>query len=87
MDRLFGRAAVTPYRLAFVAAVFVGAVQDLEVVWTFADIMNGLMALPNLVGLLVLSGLITRETRQFFSSPNWREIGAPDKPLGSGQKD
>ena len=87
MDRLFGRAAVTPYRLAFVAAVFVGAVQDLEVVWTFADIMNGLMALPNLVGLLVLSGLITRETRQFFSSPNWREIGAPDEPLGSGQKD
>jgi AGCS family alanine or glycine:cation symporter len=49
--------------------------------------MNGLMALPNLVGLLVLSGLITRETRQFFSSPNWREIGAPDEPLGSGQKD
>jgi AGCS family alanine or glycine:cation symporter len=87
MDRLFGRAAVTPYRLAFVAAVFVGAVQDLEVVWTFADIMNGLMALPNLVGLLVLSGLITRETRQFFSSPNWREIGAPNEPLGSGQKD
>jgi len=38
-------------RLAFVAAVFVGAVQELEVVWTFADIMNGLMELPNLVGL------------------------------------
>ncbi|HUF42536.1 MAG TPA: amino acid carrier protein [Verrucomicrobiae bacterium] len=72
MDRLFGRAAVTPYRFAFVAAVFVGAVQELEVVWTFADIMNGLMALPNLIGLLLLSRLIVRETRQFFASPNWR---------------
>ena len=74
MDRLFGRASVTPYRLAFVAAIFVGAVQELEVVWTFADIMNGLMALPNLVGVLVLSGLIARETREFFSSSNWREF-------------
>jgi AGCS family alanine or glycine:cation symporter len=35
-----------------VAAVFFGAMQELEVIWTFADIMNGLMALPNLVGLL-----------------------------------
>ena len=82
MDRLFGRAAVTPYRLAFVAAVFVGAVQELEVVWTFADIMNGLMALPNLVGLLLLSGLIVRETREFFSWPEWREIVVANKSLG-----
>ena len=81
MDRLFGRAAVVPYRLAFVAAIFVGAVQELEVVWTFADIMNGLMALPNLVGLLVLSPVIARETKEFFSSPNWREFVASDQPL------
>jgi alanine or glycine:cation symporter, AGCS family len=82
MDRLFGRAAVTPYRLAFVAAVFVGAVQELEAVWTFADIMNGLMALPNLVGLLILSGLIVRETRAFFSWPEWRDVVATRKTLG-----
>ena len=81
MDRLFGRAAVTPYRLAFVAAIFVGAVQELETVWTFADIMNGLMALPNLVGLLVLSGLIARETRAFFSRPQWHEnVANPSTP-------
>jgi AGCS family alanine or glycine:cation symporter len=49
-------------------------VQELEVVWTFADIMNGLMALPNLVGLLALSGLVVRETREFFSRPEWREV-------------
>lgn len=72
MDRLFGRAAVTPYRAAFVAMIFVGAVTELSVVWTFADIMNGLMALPNLLGLLVLSGLVARETRAFFAEPDWR---------------
>lgn len=72
MDRLFGRRAVGPYRVAFVAAVFVGAVTELEIVWTVADIMNGLMALPNLVGLLLLSGLVARETRGFFAEPEWR---------------
>lgn len=74
MDRLFGRGAVTPYRVVFVAAVFVGAVQELELVWTFADLMNGLMALPNLLGLLLLSGLIARETREFFSRSDWRDM-------------
>lgn len=74
MDRLFGRAAVTPYRVAFVAVIYVGAVQELALVWTFADIMNGLMVLPNLVGLLVLSGLVVRETRTFFSRGEWREV-------------
>jgi AGCS family alanine or glycine:cation symporter len=67
-----------------VAAVYVGAVQELEVVWTFADIMNGLMALPNLVGLLFLSGLIARETREFFSAPAWREIGMTEQSVRKG---
>ncbi len=78
MDRLFGRAAVTPYRLVFVVAIYIGAVQDLELVWTFADILNGLMALPNLIGLLLLSGLIVRETREFFAQPGWKEMVAKD---------
>ncbi len=72
MDRLFGRRAVPPYRVVFVLVIFVGAVTELELVWTFADIMNGLMALPNLVGLLLLSGLIVAETRAFFAQPRWQ---------------
>jgi alanine or glycine:cation symporter, AGCS family len=54
-------------------------VTELEVVWTFADIMNGLMALPNLIGLLLLSGLIVRETREFFANPRWREFVEHDE--------
>jgi alanine or glycine:cation symporter, AGCS family len=75
VQRLFGHRSVQPYRLAFVLAVFIGAVTELELVWTFSDIMNGLMALPNLIGLLLLSGLVARETKTYFSQPDWRDRG------------
>lgn len=67
-ERLAGRHAVVPYRLIFTCVVFIGAVTELEVVWNFADVMNGLMAIPNLIGLLVLSGLIARETRHYLDN-------------------
>lgn len=64
---LFKRWAVIPYRIAFVAAVFIGAiVKDLNVVWGVADIMNGLMAIPNLIALLGLSGVVVYETKVFL---------------------
>ncbi len=64
---LFKRWAVIPYRIAFVAAVFIGAiVKDLNVVWGVADIMNGLMAIPNLIALLGLSGVVVYETKIFL---------------------
>lgn len=66
MERLFGRPAVMPYRVVFSVVVFVGATVPLAVVWNFADVMNGLMALPNLLGLLLLSGLIVRETKHYL---------------------
>ncbi|MBT2584077.1 sodium:alanine symporter family protein [Planococcus sp. ISL-109] len=52
------------YRIAFVAMVFVGATVSLDVIWTFSDVMNGLMAFPNLIGLLGLSGVIVYETKR-----------------------
>ncbi len=63
---LLGEWAIVPYRILFVAATFVGAVRTLDFVWVFSDVMNGLMALPNLVGLLLLSGVAVRETRGYF---------------------
>lgn len=74
MDRLFGRALVTPYRVIFILIVFIGAITELELVWTLADILNGLMAIPNLVGLLVLSFVIARESREFFRLANWKQV-------------
>jgi alanine or glycine:cation symporter, AGCS family len=62
-EYLIGRAAVLPYRVLWVAAVFLGCVWKSDAVWNFSDAMNGLMALPNLVCLLLLSGVIAREAR------------------------
>lgn len=69
---LFGRRGVLPYRVIFTAVVYVGAVLTLDMVWAFSDIANGLMALPNLIGLLVLSGVIVRETRAYFAAEDWK---------------
>ncbi|MBZ2196335.1 alanine/glycine:cation symporter family protein [Occultella gossypii] len=66
VERLIGRRAVMPFRVIFSLVVFVGCTVQLGVVWNFSDVMNGLMALPNLIGLLVLSGLIVRETRHYL---------------------
>ncbi|MGV2983838.1 alanine/glycine:cation symporter family protein [Microbacterium sp. AGC85] len=66
VERLFGRRAVVPFRILFSLVVFVGCTVQLGVVWAFSDAMNGLMAFPNLIGLLVLSGLVARETRQYL---------------------
>lgn len=66
MEYLFGTRAVRPYRLMWVLAVFVGSVLSLHLVWTFADITNGLMALPNLVSLLLLSPVLVSLTRRYL---------------------
>lgn len=68
MEYLFGKGAIMPYRWAWVVAVMVGSVASLHVVWTFADIANAMMALPNLVALLLLSPVIASETKNYFSN-------------------
>lgn len=64
---LFSKNVVLYYRIAFVIAVFVGAISQLEIVWGVADVMNGLMAFPNLIGLLGLSGVVVVETRNILN--------------------
>ncbi len=62
-EYLFGKMIIRPYRVAWVAAVMVGAVVPLPLVWDFADMSNALMAIPNLASLIALSGVIVAETR------------------------
>ena len=66
VERLVGRGGVMPFRVVFALVVYVGCTQTLSIVWNFSDIMNGLMAIPNLIGLLILSGLVARETRWYL---------------------
>ncbi len=72
IEFLLGERAVVPYRIVFVVVAYIGAVRTLDFVWLFSDVMNGLMALPNLIGLLLLSGIATSETAQFLKRTNRR---------------
>jgi len=69
MEYLFGVRAVLPYRWLWVFSVMLGSVATLPIVWTFADIANALMAIPNLISLIVLNGVIINETRKYLFLP------------------
>lgn len=56
------------YRVLYVGMTFLGAVGGLQLVWGIADTFNGLMAIPNLIGVLLLSGIVLKETREYFST-------------------
>ena len=66
LEYLIGEKAVTPYRLLFVTVIFLGSLGTIDFVWLLSDILNGLMALPNLIGLLLLAGVIVKETTSYF---------------------
>lgn len=65
---LFGFKAVTVFRWLWVFAIPIGAIAELKFVWIIADILNALMAIPNLIALLLLSPVIFKLTRQYFSN-------------------
>ena len=71
-EYLFGRRAIKPYRWVYVIALFVGAMVQLEFVWNFSDITLGLMALPNLIALIALSGVVISLTKDYFSRKHVR---------------
>ncbi|PQJ89353.1 alanine/glycine:cation symporter family protein [Aliivibrio sifiae] len=64
---LFGNKGVLPYKVIFIALVASGAYMKLDTIWVIADIVNGLMAIPNLIGLIALRHIIIEETHLFFS--------------------
>ena len=58
--------AVKVYRWLYILAVFIGPYMTVAAVWTIADIFNGLMAIPNIIALFVLSGVVAKETKEYF---------------------
>lgn len=70
MEYLLGKKSILPYRIAWVAAVYVGSVHSLSLVWGFADAANALMAIPNIFSVLLLSPVIVAETRKYLWSGN-----------------
>lgn len=76
-EYLMGPRVIRPYRFLWVAAVMVGSVASLHAVWTFADIANGLMAIPNLISLIALSGVIVKSTDEYL----WQGNLEKEEPL------
>lgn len=68
VEYLGGMRWVKVFRVFYIAAVFIGSIVNLSIVWTFADCANALMAIPNLLSLLFLSGIIVHETRKYLWS-------------------
>ncbi|BDZ74002.1 MULTISPECIES: alanine/glycine:cation symporter family protein [Methylophaga] len=68
LEYLLGEKAIIVFRVVFVAAVIVGATRELKFVWDFSDLMNGLMAIPNLIGILLLSKVVKEESQRYFNT-------------------
>lgn len=79
VEYLFGVKGIMPYRLAFIALVAAGAFLKLEMIWIIADIVNGLMAIPNLIALLGLSGVVVAETKLYFAY--WEKVHSRKKHI------
>ena len=66
VEYLMGVKAILPYRIIFVGLVACGPFLKLEAIWILADIVNGLMAIPNLIALLALTGVVVSETKAYL---------------------
>ncbi|MDO9555376.1 MAG: sodium:alanine symporter family protein [Atribacterota bacterium] len=66
---IFGPVVVKPYAWLFVIVAFLGAVVKVPFVWLLTDALNGAMAIPNLIGLIFLSGVMAKEVKEYFSNP------------------
>ena len=78
MEYLFGAGAGAFYRVLFVALMPLGAVMRLDLAWTLSDTFNGLMMLPNLIGVIALSGTVVKITQNYLA----RKLhGSPAPPL------
>lgn len=71
---LFGTRAIKGYRIVYIGFVMLGTIASLDLVWAVSDVFNGLMAVPNLIGILLLSGHVIRETKAYRQSLNARQI-------------
>ncbi len=79
VEYLGGQRAIPLYRIAWLVAIYIGATMQLDIVWSFSDITNALMAIPNIISLILLSGVIVSETRRYLWSGRLDER-SPEPP-------
>ena len=74
------------YRIVWIVLVYVGAVMNLEIVWNFADILNGFMAIPNIISLILLSGVLVKETRKYLWQKQLDKESDEEIPVITGRR-
>ena len=74
VEYLFGKVATYVYKVLFVIFIVIGATMNLNLAWDIADTMNGLMALPNLVGVLLLSGTVMKIIKNYYERKNGKSV-------------
>jgi len=67
IEYVFGTKSIRIYQIVYICVVFVGATMDLTLAWDISDTLNGLMAIPNLIGLVGLAGVVIRLTKDYFA--------------------
>lgn len=86
-EYLFGKVIIKPYKIIYVIVTFVGAIMSLATVWNIADALNMLMTIPNLICILLLSGVIAKDTKYYLKDNNIDKIDEKPIPfLGSKHK-
>lgn len=81
MTYLFGKRAILPYQIIYVIVGFMGAVGVGDAVWLVSDIGNALMAIPNIIMVLLLSGMIAKETKHYVYDGNLDEAYSEEIPV------
>jgi len=81
MEYLFGKKCILPFRIIFCLVAYIGAVIPLAIVWEAADMFNALMALPNLISLILLSGVIVNETKKYLWNKNLDAVSTDELPV------
>lgn len=77
IEYLLGKKAILPFKILFIVLIVLGSVVELALVWVIADTFNVLMAIPNLIALVILSELVARITKNYFS----RKKGIDEEPM------
>jgi alanine or glycine:cation symporter, AGCS family len=78
-EYLFGTKIVLPYRIIWIPFLFIGAMGGLKAIWNVADTLNALMAIPNIIALFALSGVVIKLTKEFFNTEIYKEVKRTQK--------
>jgi AGCS family alanine or glycine:cation symporter len=85
-EYLFGPKSNIPYRCIYILVTFLGTVASLDIVWNIADALNALMTVPNLIAVLLLSGVVVKETKHYLTGNNIDEVDTTPIPLRTDLK-